>query len=134
MSASSGDRTKLRTFTLWLALAVMSACVGGHAADAADVTIPGDGSSAAPAAAPVPWLFGDWNGARTRLLNAGIDFQFGYTSEVAGNATGGQRQQVAYTDQWVVGTTFDLTRLGVVPGGTVVSPTASVLTRCAAVR
>jgi porin len=120
MRALSGDRMKLGTASaLWLGLAAMSACVGGDAAHAADVTIPSNATSPAPAAAPVPWLFGDWNGARTRLVNAGIDFQFGYTSEVAGNATGGQRQQVAYTDQWVVGTTFDLTRLGVVPGGTI---------------
>jgi porin len=118
MRALSGDRMKLGTASaLWLGLAAMSACVGGDAAHAADVTIPSNATSPAPAAAPVPWLFGDWNGARTRLVNAGIDFQFGYTSEVAGNATGGQRQQVAYTDQWVVGTTFDLTRLGVLPGG-----------------
>jgi porin len=116
MIASSGDRAKRPTaFYLWLALSAMSACAGGHAAYAADLTIPGDGTSPAP----VPWLLGDWNGARTRLLNAGIDFQFGYVSEVAGNATGGQRQQVAYTDQWTVGTTFDLTKLGVVPGGTI---------------
>jgi porin len=65
----------------------------------------------------VPWLLGDWDGARTRLLNTGIDFQFGNTSEVAGNATGGQRRQVACTDQWTFATTFDLTKLGVVPGG-----------------
>jgi porin len=117
MIASSGDRTKPRAFFLGLALAAMSAGVGGNAAHAADVTIPSDGANLAPA--PVPWLLGDWYGARTRLLNAGIDFQFGYVSEVAGNATGGQRQQVAYTDQWVVGTTFDLTRLGLVPGGTI---------------
>jgi Carbohydrate-selective porin, OprB family len=45
--------------------------------------------------------------------------RLGMRHKVAGNATGGQRQQVAYTDQWVVGTTFDLTRLGVVPGGTI---------------
>jgi len=48
----------------------------------------------------VPWLLGDWDGARTRLLNISIDFQFGYTSEVAGNATGDQRRQAAYTDQF----------------------------------
>ncbi|MFX9046468.1 hypothetical protein ABTN37_18915, partial [Acinetobacter baumannii] len=59
----------------------MSACAGGDVAHAADLTTPG----AAAAPAPVPWLLGDWNGARTRLSNAGIDFQFGYTSEVAGN-------------------------------------------------
>ncbi|HBY31264.1 MAG TPA: porin, partial [Bradyrhizobium sp.] len=54
-----------------------------------------------------------------RLSNAGIDFQFGYTSEVAGNATGGQRRDAAYTDQWTFGTTFDLAKLGVVPDGTI---------------
>ncbi|WP_027533756.1 hypothetical protein [Bradyrhizobium sp. WSM3983] len=68
----------------------MVACPGSHAAYAADLTIPGGAISPAP----VPWLFGDWDGARTRLLNAGIDFQFGYTSEIAGNATGGDRRQV----------------------------------------
>ena len=52
----------------------MSACVGGHVAYAADLTIPSGGTSSAPA--PVPWLLGDWDGARTRLLNTGIDFQF----------------------------------------------------------
>jgi porin len=118
MIASSGDRVKHPTaFYFWLGLSAMSACVGGHIAYAADLTIPSGGTSPAPA--PVPWLLGDWDGARTRLLNTGIDFQFGYTSEVAGNATGGQRRQVAYTDQWTFGTTFDLTKLGVVPGGTI---------------
>ncbi len=116
MIASCGDRAKHPTaFYLWLGLSAMSACAGGHVAYAADLTIPSGETSPAP----VPWLLGDWNGARTRLLNSGIDFQFGYTSEVAGNATGGQRRQVAYTDQWTFGTTFDLTKLGVVPGGTI---------------
>ncbi|WP_197082691.1 carbohydrate porin [Bradyrhizobium sp. LTSP885] len=118
MIASSGDRAKHRTaLFLSLGLSAMSAGAGSHAAYAADLTIPAAATSPAPA--PVPWLLGDWNGARTRLLNAGIDFQFGYTSELAGNATGGQRQQVAYTDQWVFGATFDLAKLGVVPGGTI---------------
>jgi porin len=118
MIASSGDRAKRPTaLCLGLGLSAMSACVGGHVAYAADLTSPTGGTS--PASTPVPWLFGDWDGARTRLLNAGIDFQFGYTSEVAGNATGGQRRDVAYTDQWTFGTTFDLTKLGVVPGGTI---------------
>lgn len=116
MIASSGDRVKFSAAFCLLALSAMAACAGVDMAYAADLTFPSGG---AVAAAPVPWLFGDWNGARTRLQNAGIDFQFGYTSELAGNATGGQRQQVAYTDQWVFGTTFDLAKLGVVPGGTV---------------
>jgi porin len=53
----------------------MSACVRGHVAYAADLAIPSVGTSPAPA--PVLWPLGDWDGARTRLLNAGIDFQFG---------------------------------------------------------
>jgi porin len=118
MTTSSGDRAKHpTTFYLCLALSAISACAGGHAAHAADLTNSSTGTTPTPA--PVPWLFGDWDGARTRLSNAGIDFQFGYTSEVAGNATGGQRRQVAYTDQWTFGTTFDLTKLGIVPGGTI---------------
>ena len=118
MIATSGDRAKHPTaLCLWLGLFAMSACVGGNVAYAADLTVPAGGTSPAPT--PVPWLFGDWDGARTRLLNAGIDFQFGYTSEIAGNATGGQRRQAAYTDQWTFGTTFDLAKLGVVPGGTI---------------
>jgi porin len=118
MIALSGDRAKhAMTLYLWLGVAAISACAGRQAAYAADLTTATGGTSPTPA--PVPWLFGDWYGARTQLLNAGIDFQFGYTSEVAGNATGGQRRQVAYTDQWTFGTTFDLTKLGVVPGGTI---------------
>ena len=119
MMASSGERaTHPATFCFWLSFSAVVACLGSHAAHAADLTLPSVATSPPPVA-PVPWLFGDWDGARTRLSNAGIDFQFGYTSEIAGNATGGDRRQVAYTDQWTFGTTFDLTKLGVVPGGTV---------------
>lgn len=85
MMASSGERAKhATTFCLWLGLAAVSACAGSRAAHAADLAIAGNATNPAPVA-PVPWLFGDWDGARTRLLNAGIDFQFGYTSEIAGN-------------------------------------------------
>jgi porin len=114
--ASSGERaTYPAALCFWLVLSAVGACSGSNAAYAADLTLPVGATSPAP----VPWLFGDWDGARTRLLDAGIDFQFGYTSEIAGNATGGDRRQVAYTDQWTFGTTFDLTKLGVVPGGTI---------------
>jgi porin len=69
--------------------------------------------------ASVPWLLGDWNGTRTRLRDAGVDFQFSYVGEVASNATGGLQRQVAYADQWAAGVTLDLGRLGLVQGGTV---------------
>jgi porin len=57
------------------------------------------------------WLFGDWNGARTRLQDRGIDFQFGYTNEIAYNAAGGSRRDTAYADQYTAGVTLDLERL-----------------------
>jgi carbohydrate-selective porin OprB len=64
-------------------------------------------------------LLGDWDGARLRLRDVGVDFQFGYVGEAAGNATGGLHREVAYADQWAAGITLDLGRLGVVEGGTV---------------
>jgi porin len=78
-----------------------------HAADAA---APVSGSPPA-VAAPDPWLFGDWGGARTRLKDRGIDFQFGYTGEFAYNPSGGTRSASAYSDQYSAGVTFDLDRL-----------------------
>jgi porin len=56
-------------------------------------------------------LLGDWNGARTHLLNQGIDFQFKYTNEIAYNATGGIRSEATYADQYTAGVTLDLDRL-----------------------
>ncbi|KQV70151.1 carbohydrate porin [Rhizobium sp. Root1220] len=71
--------------------------------------------STAAATEPVPWLFGDWDGARTRLKDRGIDFQFGYTGEFAYNPTGGVVSKGAYADQFTAGVTFDLDRLFEVP-------------------
>jgi porin len=59
----------------------------------------------------VPWLFGDWDGVRTQLQKLGVDFQFGYTSELASNATGGLRRTAAYTDQYTAGATLNLESL-----------------------
>ena len=64
---------------------------------------------------PVPWLLGDWGGARTRLRNQGVDFQFGYTGEFAYNATGGVESEAAYADQYAAGMTLDLDRLIGIP-------------------
>jgi porin len=62
-------------------------------------------------AAPDSWLLGDWGGERARLQRMGIDFQFGYTSEIAYNPTGGIEHTTRYTDQYAAGVTFDLDRL-----------------------
>jgi len=82
-------------------IAVRSALVLGcgfaaHVASAAD-----DGA----------YLFGDWGGARTRLADDGVTFDFGYVSEAAHNFTGGTDQLTRYTDQWKLGATFDLEKL-----------------------
>jgi porin len=58
-----------------------------------------------------PYLFGDWNGERTRLAEQGINFNFGYTSEIAHNVTGGDKHLTRYTDQWNAGATLDLDKL-----------------------
>ena len=44
-------------------------------------------------------LFGDWNGLRSYLNKLGIDFNLDYTTESAGNVTGGLRKGVDYADQ-----------------------------------
>lgn len=56
-------------------------------------------------------LTGDWGGVRTDLQQAGVDFQLGYTSELAYNPAGGTKDQLSYTDQLSLGATFDLDRL-----------------------
>ena len=45
-------------------------------------------------------LTGDWGGIRTDLQKAGVDFQLGYTSELAYNPAGGTKDQLSYTDQF----------------------------------
>jgi porin len=87
----------------------------GTSAEAADLV----GNGAYTDQAAVPWLLGDWDSARLRLRDVGVDFQFGYVGEAAGNATGGLRREVAYADQWAAGVTLDLGRLGVVEGSPV---------------
>ncbi len=62
-----------------------------------------------------PWLLGDWNGLRTDLKDRGIDFQFGYTGELAFNPTGGFESRAAYADQYSAGVTFDLDSLVGIP-------------------
>jgi porin len=89
-----------------LALALL---VGGIARAADLITQPEEENTVKTA--PVSWLFGDWGGSRTVLQRQGIDFQFGYTSEIAYNSQGGITHEVAYADQYVAGATFDLDRL-----------------------
>jgi porin len=91
-----------------LPLAVLATMLASSIAHAGD---PDTNAADKTATAPVPWLFGDWGGYRTRLLQQGIDFQFGYTSEVAYNAQGGIKSEVANADQYLAGVTLNLDRL-----------------------
>ena len=91
-----------------VALAVLATMLASGIAHAGDVDSKGPDPVAT---APVPWLFGDWGGYRTRLLQQGIDFQLGYVSEVAYNAQGGIKSEVANADQYLAGVTLDLDRL-----------------------
>jgi porin len=56
---------------------VLTALIAGGAAQAADL-VSKPPVQVAATTAPVPWLLGDWDGARTALQRQGIDFQFGY--------------------------------------------------------
>jgi porin len=51
-------------------------------------------------------LFGDWGGVRTYLGDLGINISADYTTESAGNVTGGKRQGVDYADQ--IGVQIDM--------------------------
>lgn len=64
-----------------------------------------------------PYLFGDWNGSRTRLADDGVKFNFGYTWELAHNTSGGVDHDTRYSDQWVLGTELDLGKLWGWQGG-----------------
>jgi porin len=58
-----------------------------------------------------PYLFGDWDGNRTRLSDDGVDFVFGYQNEAGHNYSGGTRQLTRMTDQWKAGVNLDLDKL-----------------------
>jgi porin len=56
-------------------------------------------------------LLGDWGGLRTRLYQRGVDFQLGYTGELAYNASGGDEHLLRNAGQFNFGGTFDLEKL-----------------------
>ncbi|MNM32371.1 Porin B precursor [compost metagenome] len=80
-----------------IALAMLLVC--------ADATLADDG--------PGHWMTGDWNGARTRLVDAGIDLQVSYNSQLAGNLQGGfnDDRTVRYVDQWAFRADLDFEKL-----------------------
>jgi porin len=93
---------KLLTVTCLLALAGVS--TSSYAEEAATTDPPEEAS-------PNQGVLGDWGGLRTRLYHRGIDFQLGYTAELAYNARGGDEHLGRHADQFNVGATFDLQKL-----------------------
>jgi porin len=104
----------MRRLSNALGILLLAASLAAPAARAADKTLEAAPAEPSPAE-PSPWLFGDWNGERTRLKDRGIDFQFGFTGEAAYNATGGIKQDAAWADQYVAGVTLDLEKLVGIP-------------------
>jgi porin len=72
-------------------------------------------ASQPPPAAP-EHLFGDWGGIRTYLGDLGIDLNVDYTTESAGNVTGGVRQGFDYAHQIGVQLDVDWQKLAGITG------------------
>lgn len=66
---------------------------------------------------PDNYLTGDWLGWRTKLHQAGVDVNLGYTFETGGNLSGGDNHAYSYADQTSLGFDFDLNRLIGLNGG-----------------
>lgn len=62
-------------------------------------------------------LTGDWGGARTRLTDRGVHFQFGYIGEVFGNVAGGVKRGVNYEGLAEMALELDLDKLAGWHGG-----------------
>ncbi len=60
---------------------------------------------------PDQFLFGDWNGSRTRLHEAGVDLQITYVNELAWNTQGGDDHTGTYADQLMFDAALDLEKL-----------------------
>jgi porin len=75
--------------------------------------------SASPTATPVPYLTGDWGGARSRLAQEGIVFRGSIFSEFAGNPVGGLQQGTALASQLELGTDINFGKLDNSGAGTV---------------
>lgn len=57
------------------------------------------------------WLLGDWDGARTRLHDRGVDLELNWTNELAHNPSGGTGSLTRNAGQFGLGAYFDLEKL-----------------------
>lgn len=65
----------------------------------------------AAGSAESPYLLGDWGGERTKLHDAGVDFQLQEQSEVWANLTGGLKQGATYDGLTTASVRLDLEKL-----------------------
>lgn len=63
-------------------------------------------------------LTGDWGGLRSDLRDDGVDLTASYGSESGTNVSGGQRERVTETGQFIFGATLDTEKLFGLKGGT----------------
>jgi porin len=103
----------------WAAPALASQPAAPDAPSATAQTTPDTAAEATGATdTPPATLTGEWGGLRTRLRQNGVDLFAGYTSEAAGNLTGGTRRMTTETAQLAFGTTIDTQKLLGLAGGT----------------
>jgi porin len=114
--------------TFWVSLALVAALLASEAARAQTANSgAGIGASqtlSRPTPPPLPsdsfpqveHLFGDWGGIRTDLGKLGIDVLFGYTSESAGNVSGGKQRDLGYADQRALEVDIDWQKLAGITG------------------
>ncbi|WP_204352612.1 carbohydrate porin [Salinicola halophilus] len=99
----SGREWPKRRVAPWLMLGVVAVTGSAHAEE--------------PFSADGKYLFGNWNGTRPALHDAGIDFDFNYVGESATLLDGGYHDShvTKYADQFTAGAQFDLDRLADIP-------------------
>jgi porin len=101
---------------LWLAAGTAGAAPANGGVETAQS--PQEAQPQLPPASPPapPHLFGDWGGVRTRLGDVGIDLEVDYTTETAGNVSGGRRLGADFAQQIGLTGNIDWEKLAGVPG------------------
>lgn len=57
------------------------------------------------------YMTGGWDGYRSKLVNAGVDFRVDYTSETMGVASGGMSRGARYSQQFRINADFDMAKI-----------------------
>lgn len=81
-------------------------------------TMAGERDAPAPVPAGAATLTGDWGGARTRYLDAGVNFRGDYVAESFANVQGGRARGSTYAQQLRLGADLDMERIAGWAGST----------------